>query len=102
MKAQIVYSLVYGVLLALKVQVGGKTRFCDVDKTILNDNTYPRHIWAYLCAGRGWSDPEPPANWELNTDKLLTYRASHLRQKYQAYKTGQTANMGLAQTGQTE
>lgn len=25
------------------------------DNTILNDNTYPRYIWSYLCSGHGYS-----------------------------------------------
>lgn len=32
-----------------------KNNVCHADSTILNDNTYPRHIWSYLCAGRGYS-----------------------------------------------
>ena len=32
-----------------------KNNVCEADSTILNDNTYPRHIWAYVCEGRGYA-----------------------------------------------
>jgi hypothetical protein len=32
-----------------------KNNVYEVDKTILNDNTFPRHIWAYLSVNRAYS-----------------------------------------------
>jgi hypothetical protein len=32
-----------------------KNNICQNDGTILNDNTFPRHIWAYLSMNKGYS-----------------------------------------------
>jgi len=37
-------------------QIGAwRNNICAEDGTILNDNTFPRHIWAYLATGRGYA-----------------------------------------------
>lgn len=35
-----------------------KNKIFELDGTILNDNTYPRHIWAYLAEHKGYSGGE--------------------------------------------
>jgi len=34
---------------------GWKNKINDVDGTILNDNTFPRHVWAYLSVNKAYS-----------------------------------------------
>ncbi len=35
-----------------------KNNVFETDGTILNDNTFPRHIWAFLCLNRAYSGGE--------------------------------------------
>jgi hypothetical protein len=52
-----------------------KNKINEKDGTILNDNTYPRHLWAHLCSGNAYSGGAK-GNW--SHDGLNAFELAHV------------------------